>query len=869
MRSQAGEPDLWEEQMSTAINNGGSIRSTTTIVIEEQQAAPVDHGALRDDPYRPRPLPPQQFGPGTTKVLDAINKLPLPEWAKAMVKDAALNDKSGRAGAKVRMEYLPSQGKAAKSICDFQRLALGGDSLSAEQMDQMARTGFLTKRDGITIRISSDLQESAKRFMADDSDLFKKMRGAQDGTRDGELGIADYWHALENGTVPRCGPAHEYVFTIIKSEQPLPSEADAAQAVNEFQTRRLGGAPISIAQMEEMARTGCLTRPDGTLLRLPPAVWEAARRFMANGAELFKKMESSSGGRQAGQLCSGDFFESLRAGSLCAFGGRTVTSVCRGDEMLPSEFEAARSIRDFQKGQPGAGRLSMAQLAQMAGTGYLTLPGGKVIRISPEVQNAARRFMAAKASLLRKIKPGADNPVGELSAEDFDHACRQRLISDDDGSCDIVRRAPAYTQPTEASAAKTMHDFQQRELNGETLSATQMNQMARTGYLTRSGGVTIAVGPDVQAAAQRFMASDAELFKKVESACNGRYDGKLSVRDYLSALENGRIRHNNQKREVVRARDEQVLPAEMEAVRTLRDFQNLQLGGMRLSAAQIDQMASTGYLIGDDGTAIRITLEVQTAARRFMVDDAQLFRKVESADGRNDGTVAAGDYDKARHKGLVSDSASGADIVVMRDEYQLPSASSATRSIHAFQRGDLGGETLAAAQMAQMARTGYLTRADGNTIAISHEVRDAARRFMANGGELFKKMDCAAGGTCDGLLGTGDYDKAIASGLIHPQTGPSAAVMSADEQLLPSEAEASATMQDFLQRSLGGRRLDALQMEQLARTGELVDAGGARIEAPPRVQDAARRFMANDGQLFRKTVAAASADDGVTLNKAA
>lgn len=88
----------------------------------------------------------------------------------------------------------------------------------------------------------------------------------------------------------------------------------------------------------------------------------------------------------------------------------------------------------------------------------------------------------------------------------------------------------------DAEAAKTINDFQKCELNGARITTAQMEQMAKTGKITKNDGTTVSVPIDVQQSAQRFMADGGRLFKTMESATDGRHDGQLGAGDYRQAL---------------------------------------------------------------------------------------------------------------------------------------------------------------------------------------------------------------------------------------------------------------------------------------------------------------------------------------------
>ncbi|AKZ62643.1 hypothetical protein F506_08115 [Herbaspirillum hiltneri N3] len=240
--------------------------------------------------------------------------------------------------------------------------------------------------------------------------------------------------------------------------------------------------------------------------------------------------------------------------------------------------------------------------------------------------------------------------------------------------------------PSDASAAKTINQFQ-NDHDIQLISAAQMQQIAETGYFTDKNGKSIQAPPEVQAAAQAFMANNGELFKKMEAAKTGKHDGELGKADYQAAIDDGTISSGN--------------------------------GGPPV----VDRTGQFGA--PQNGGYAPPPYSVQPPAYQ------------------------PGAYPPGMPQG-------GAP---------LPSDSSAAKTIHQFQ-DDHDIQLISAAQMQQIAETGYFTDKNGKTIQVPPEVQAAAQAYMANNGELFKKMESAKKGEFDGELGKADYQAAIDDGTI-------------------------------------------------------------------------------------------------------
>jgi len=195
--------------------------------------------------------------------------------------------------------------------------------------------------------------------------------------------------------------------------------------------------------------------------------------------------------------------------------------------------------------------------------------------------------------------------------------------------------------------------------------------MAQTGYFTDKDGNTKQVPPEVQAAAQAMMANGGELFKQLESALNGKHDGKLSQVDFTEAIKDGTIApgygngngNGNGNYGVGNGNNNgydptqfggRTLPSDSTAVNTIEKYQKDNGIGL-ISADQMLQMAQTGYFTDKDGNTKQVPPEVQAAAQAYMANGGELFKKIEAAvTGKHDGLLGQNDPGQAREDGTVS-----------------------------------------------------------------------------------------------------------------------------------------------------------------------------------------------------------------------
>jgi len=634
-----------------------------------------------------------------------LNSLPVPDSVKNMIRNMmGLGSENN----------LPSDSSAAKTINQFQKDHDIG-LMSSQQMQQVAETGYFTDKNGKTIQVPPEVQAAAQTFMANNGELFKKMESATDGKHDGQLGQGDYGNAIKDGTIsanPSSSNNGPVFYGVPKGcfmdavmngniSPNRPSEYGAAKTINDFQKDHDIGL-LSSQQMQQIAETGYFTDKNGKTIQVPPEVQAAAQTFMANNGELFKKLESATDGKHDGQLGQGDFGNAIKDGTIAPGGNQPGngpnyninpgnSNYNTGGSSLPSESGAAKTINQFQKDHD-IGLMSSQQMQQVAETGYFTDKNGKTIQVPPEVQAAAQAFMANNGELFKKLESATDGKHdGQLGQGDYGNAIKDGSISADGGGPPVVDRTGTFgTQnpntntnininpgnsnyntggsslPSESGAAKTINQFQKDHDIG-LMSSQQMQQVAETGYFTDKNGKTIQVPPEVQAAAQALMANNGELFKKLESATDGKHDGQLGQGDYGNAIKDGSISADGGGPPVVDRTGTfgnsnvnlpptggNQLPSDSSAAKTINQFQKDHDVGL-MSSQQMQQAAETGYFTDKNGKTIQVPPEVQAAAQALMANNGELFKKLESAtDGKHDGQLGQGDYGNAIKDGTIS-----------------------------------------------------------------------------------------------------------------------------------------------------------------------------------------------------------------------
>jgi len=283
----------------------------------------------------------------------------------------------------------------------------------------------------------------------------------------------------------------------------------------------------------------------------------------------------------------------------------------------------------------------------------------------------------------------------------------------------------------------------------------------------------------------------------------------------------------------------EMLPSEASAVGTIQRFQKDNNIGL-LSYDQMKEMATKGTL---DGKPIPGSNPeaVRDAAKTYMANGGSLFDRMEQArTGERDGKLGSTDpdyYDRSKLSqkptlasvgpGCFMDSCANNRISPTRPEEFF-----AVKTVEKFQQ-DYGIGPLSYLQMKEIAHRGTL---NGRELPGSQDeredLRDAARIYTANRGELFGKV---AG--CDGRLCVGDPRQSL-NGVIWTPPGQSGSAK--------SDTQAVETIEQY-QRTNGIGLISFDQMTEMATKGTL---DGKRV--PADVQQAAQAYVADGGRLFDK-----------------
>jgi predicted secreted protein len=326
--------------------------------------------------------------------------------------------------------------------------------------------------------------------------------------------------------------------------------------------------------------------------------------------------------------------------------------------------------------------------------------------------------------------------------------------------------------------------------------------------------------------------SDGDLSDIAENLCGeqesrprGMSDGMSSLKKALSALLSPPM-------------------TEQKAADVMKQFMQQNGGGM--SKAQMQQIADTGEFNGQP-----VSESVRNAANKMMANGGELFNKLDSANKpwEHDNYVAVVDIDVADQNQKLKGSTLQ-QIVSEFSKLLTPpmTEQKATDVIKQFMQQN--GDGLTKKQMQQMANDGYVVR-NGKAMRVSPDVQQAAQKMMANGGELFNKLDSAnKPWEHDNLVALVDID--VAKQNQELKGSPLQQLLSALLKLLTpsmSEQNAADTMKQFMQDNDCGLTKD--QMQQIANQGYFVK-NGKPMRVSSDVQEAAKKMMANGGALFNK-----------------
>ena len=690
-----------------------------------------------------------------------LDNLPLPAWARTCLKKW-LGPEGGNA--------LPSSTDAFKTVRDFQKHNRTG-LLGIDQMQQMVQAGYCTLSDGKIIRTPPEVRDAARKFMENDGALFRKMEAAMGSKPGGSPGPAACQEVLKGGSIGKpatpASPVHHgvcgndfYKFVMNGAlSTNRPAEYNAAKTINEFQ-KQYHIDLLSFKQLTMIAETGYCRPPENKVIQVSQEVREAVRKFVADDGALFKRIEAALGGnsdtpqsptRQG--LRYDDFQKYVTNGALSA--------------NSQAEHAAAKTICEFQK-QYHIGLLNFKQLVQIVETGCCTLPESKTVPVPPEVQEAARKFIANDGALYKKLESTvAGDYDGLLNQPDAQEGTKDESVSRqksdlsthrglcyDDFQKYVMNGVLSANNPAEYAAAKTINEFQKQYHIG-LLSFKQLGQIADTGYCTLPGGKIIQVPQEVQDAARQFVASDGALFKKLESAVVGNNDGLLKKGEDGESSGNGSPSNTND--EDIQHVHGDGLPSLAAAARAIYNFQQ-QYNLDFLSFKQMRQIAETGRCTLPNGQTVQVQPEVQDAARKFMENDGALFKKLQAAGKDSNG----GTLNKEDCQTAIKDEASGQS----RRSHLSPA--DAAKAIYDFQKKH-NIEALSFDQVKQIAESRYTLFLD-RSVTVQSEARDAARMLLERDAMLWTLLESAKSGNPDDLLTPADYEAAIRKGIIGQPT---------------------------------------------------------------------------------------------------
>ncbi|HEX7982245.1 MAG TPA: hypothetical protein VF616_01900, partial [Duganella sp.] len=328
-------------------------------------------------------LPGNTYGPESSDILlnngnaynqsNLANNPPIPD----SLKDAILS-MMGLGGNR-----LPSDSSAAQTIENFQKEKNTG-LLSAGQMKDIADTGYYKDKDGSLKPVDKEVQLAAQAMMADGGALFKRLESANTGKQDGLLGPKDFPAAIKQGIISAnpnnagvqqpTGLPNDFFLQMLMQgllSKTRPSEYEPSKIIDSFMKDNKIGL-LSANDVKDIATTGYCKDKNGDLKPVSPEVQAAAQALMANGGELFKKLEAANTGTQDGLLGQKDFGAAVRNGSLAPAsnsGTLNFPTIASSNNVLPSAYSAGDTADRFMKDNK-VDLLSASDMKSIADTGY-------------------------------------------------------------------------------------------------------------------------------------------------------------------------------------------------------------------------------------------------------------------------------------------------------------------------------------------------------------------------------------------------------------------------------------------------------------------------------------------------------------------
>ncbi|WP_288407861.1 hypothetical protein, partial [uncultured Herbaspirillum sp.] len=278
------------------------------------------------------------------------------------------------------------------------------DLLSADDVRDMAKTGYYKDKDGSLKPIPENVREAAEELMENGGELFKKLEAANTGVQDGLLGQKDFAAAIKNGSLDGrndMSSASAWNFPVsVASNNVLPSAYSAGNTMDHFLKDNKIDL-LSANDVKNIAETGYYQDQNGKLKAVPPEVQQAAQALMANGGQLFKELEAANTGKQDGLLGQLDFAAAVKNGSLDS--NTTMPTIALPNIVLPSAYSAGNTMDHFLKDNK-IDLLSANDVKNIAETGYYQDQDGKLKAVPPEVQQAAQALMANGGQLFKELE---------------------------------------------------------------------------------------------------------------------------------------------------------------------------------------------------------------------------------------------------------------------------------------------------------------------------------------------------------------------------------------------------------------------------------------------------------------------------------
>lgn len=282
--------------------------------------------------------------------------------------------------------------KAADVMKQFMQQHGGG--MSKDQMQQIADTGEFNGQP-----VPESVRKAASKMMDNGGELFKKLDNAnKPWEHDDYVAVVDIDVAGQNQEL-KGSPFQQFISALTKSLTPPMTEQDAADIIKQFM--RQNGDGLTKSQMQQMANDGYVVK-NGKPMRVSPEVQQAAQKMMANGGELFNKLDNANKPWEHDNLVAlvdidvADQNQELEGSPLEQF----FSALFKLFMPSMSEQNASDIMKQFM--QDNDCGLTKDQMQQIADRGYF-VKDGKPMRVSSDVREAAQKMMANDGALFNKL----------------------------------------------------------------------------------------------------------------------------------------------------------------------------------------------------------------------------------------------------------------------------------------------------------------------------------------------------------------------------------------------------------------------------------------------------------------------------------